>query len=90
MVNFLLEKVRIATYSFGPMCESTNDTIFGWEVVMAAPLQILVYIDTFLYTAMDSLPSAPGITVVSKKGMAPSSLFSHCKLYGWVNTVDVL
>ena len=28
----------------------------------------------FLYTVIDNLPSASGLTVVSKKGMAPSSL----------------
>ena len=45
----------------------------------------------FLYTVMDSLPSFSGFTVVSKKGMAPSSLVVlHCRLYSQINTVDVL
>ena len=40
---------------------------------------------------MDSLPSACGLTMVSKKGMEPSSLLSSTvKLYGRVNTVNVL
>ena len=30
----------------------------------------------FLYTVMESVPSASGLTMVSKKGMDPSSLFS--------------
>ena len=40
---------------------------------------------------MDSVPSAFGLTMVSKKGMEPSSLLScTVKLYGRVNTVYVL
>ena len=34
----------------------------------------------FLYTVIDSLPSASGLTVVSRKGMTPSSLFSTVNL----------
>ena len=30
----------------------------------------------FLYTVMDRVPSASGFTIVSKKGMDPSSLLS--------------
>ena len=40
---------------------------------------------------MDREPSASGLTIVSKKGMDPSSLVVlYCKPYGRVNTVDVL
>ena len=40
---------------------------------------------------MDSVPSASGLTMVSKKGMEPSSLLSSTvKLDGRVNTVYVL
>ena len=40
---------------------------------------------------MDRLPFASGLTMVSKKGMDPSLLVVlHCKLYGRVNTVNVL
>ena len=40
---------------------------------------------------MDSVPSASGLTMVSKKGMDPSSLLSsHCEPYGRVNTGYVL
>ena len=38
MVHFLLEKVSIAAYSFGPMSESNNDTIFSQEMMVAIPL----------------------------------------------------
>ena len=40
---------------------------------------------------MDRLPFSSGFTMVSKKGMDPSSLIVlHCKFYGRVNTVYVL
>ena len=44
----------------------------------------------FLYTVMDNLPSVSGFTMVSRKGMAGTILLVvfHCKLYGWVNTVN--
>ena len=32
--------------------------------------------DQYLYTVIDSVPSASGLTLVSKKGMDPSSLLS--------------
>ena len=39
---------------------------------------------------MDREPSASGFTIVSKKGMDPSSLLSSTVPYGRVNTVYVL
>ena len=74
MVHFLLEKVRVATYSFGPVCESTNDIYLAerwWWLSHCKYWSVWV---GFLYTAMDNLPSAPGVTMLSKKGMAPSPL----------------
>ena len=45
----------------------------------------------FLYTVMDRLPSTSGFTMVSKKGMEPSSLLSSTvNFYCRVNTVYVL
>ena len=38
MLHFVLENLRIATNSFGPMGESTNNTIFNWEMMVAVPL----------------------------------------------------
>ena len=40
---------------------------------------------------MDSVPSASGLTMVSEKGDGPILLVVlHCKLYGRVNTINVL
>ena len=45
----------------------------------------------FLYTVMDRLPSTSGFTMVSKKGMEPSSLLSSTvNFMAGVNTIDVL
>ena len=38
MFHFFLEKLRIATNSFGPMGESNNDSVFSWEMMVAVPL----------------------------------------------------
>ena len=38
MLNFFLEKLKIATNCLGPMGESTNYTLFGWEMLVAVPL----------------------------------------------------
>ena len=43
---------------------------------MTIPLQVLVSICRFPYTVIDSVPSASGLAMVSKKEMDPSSLLS--------------
>ena len=43
---------------------------------MTIPLKVLVSVCRFPYTVMDSVPSASGLTIVSKDGMDPSSLLS--------------
>ena len=37
MLHFFLEKLRIVVNNFGPMGESTNDTVFSWEMMVAVP-----------------------------------------------------
>ena len=66
VIHFLLEQLRSAAHCFGPMGEGVDDTEFGWEVCMHG----------FPYTVTDRLPSASGLTNVSRKGMDPSSLLS--------------
>ena len=45
----------------------------------------------FLYTVIDSLPSASGLTCSIQEGDETILLVVfHCKLYGWVNTINVL
>ena len=38
MLHFFLEKLRIATDCFGPTGQSTDDTIFSWEMMVTVPL----------------------------------------------------
>ena len=44
--------------------------------MVTIPLYVLVSVCGCLYTVMDSVPSASGLAMVSKKGMDPSSLLS--------------
>ena len=82
MVHFLLEKLRIATYSLA-LCVKVLITLYlaerWWWLFHSKYWSMWV---SFLYTPMDNLPSAPGVTIVSKKGMAPSSL-----LFSTVNCI---
>ena len=75
VILFLLEQLRIAAHNGDPMGEGLDDTEFGWEVMVAVPLYWSVCVG-FLYTVMDREPSTSGLTIVSKKGMDPSSLLS--------------
>ena len=73
---FLLEQLRLAAHSFGPMGEGVNYTKLGSEVVMAIHCRYWSVWVGFLYTVMDRPPSTSGFTMASKKGMEPSSLLS--------------
>ena len=76
VVLLLFEQLRIAAHCLGPMGECVNDTKFSREVMVAIPLRYWSVWVGFLYTIMDRLPSTSGFTMVSKKGMEPSSLLS--------------
>ena len=85
MLHFFLEKLRIATNSVGPLCESTLITLClaerWWWLSHCKYWSVCV---GFLYTVIDSLPSVSGFTVVSQKEMAPSSLlFSTVNSMAW-------
>ena len=75
VILFFLEQLWIAAYCGGPVGEGLDDPKLGWEVMVAVPLYGSVCMG-FLYTAMDREPSTSGLTIVSKKGMEPSSLLS--------------
>ena len=38
MLHLFLQELRIATDCFGPIGEGTDDTIFGWEMMVTVPL----------------------------------------------------
>ena len=77
MLHFCLEEFRIAPDCFGPMGKGTNDTIFGWEMMVTVPLLVLVHVHKFPTYSNGHLTIILFFTVVSRKGMAPSSsLFS--------------
>ena len=76
MVLSLLEQLRLATHCGGPMGEGVDYTQFGWEVMVTVHCKYWSVWVGLLYTVMDSVPSASGLTMVSKKGMDPSSLLS--------------
>ena len=71
MVLFYLEQLRLATHCRCPMGEGVGCTKFGCPTVSTGQYEV-----GFLYTVMDSVPSASGLTMVSKNGMDPSSLLS--------------
>ena len=76
MVHFFLEQLKFVAYCFGPLGKSINYTIFAdkrWWLSHCRYWSVWV---GFLYTVIDNPPSASGLTVVFKKGMAPSSLLS--------------
>ena len=76
VVFFLLEQLRLAAHFWGPMGEGVDDTKFAerwWWLSHCRYWSVCV---GFLYTVMDRLPSASGLTIVSKKGIDPSSMLS--------------
>ena len=74
MLLFFSEKLRIATNSFGPMGESTNDTIFSWEMMVAVPLQVLIHVCRFHIYSNRQLTISLWFYNSIQVGMAPSSL----------------
>ena len=74
---FLLKQLRITAHSGSPVGEGMDDTKFGWEEWWwLSHCKYWSVCVGFLYTVMDREPSASGLTIVSKKGMDPSSLLS--------------
>ena len=77
VVLFLLEQLRLAAHCFGPMREGVDDTKLSWEVMVTIPT-----VSTGLYVWVSCTKwwigyhQASGLTMVSKKGMDPSSLLS--------------
>ena len=77
VILFFLEQLWIAAHCGGPVGEGLDDTKLGWEVMACCPTVVTGSVcKGFLYTAMDREPSTSGLTIVSKKGMQPSSLLS--------------
>ena len=76
MIHFILENSRLLK-TLLPLWVSVLITLYltdrWWWLPHCRYWSMLV---GFLYTVMDSLPLASGLTVVSKKGIAPSSLLS--------------
>ena len=38
MLHFFLYELQIATHYFGAMGDSTNDTVFSWDIMVVVPL----------------------------------------------------
>ena len=73
---FLFEQLRIAAHSSGPVGKvliTLNLAKSLWWLSHCKYWSVWV---GFLYTVMDRLPSTSGFTMVSKKGIDPSSLLS--------------
>ena len=76
VVHFLLEKLWLVAYCFGLWVRVLITLYFadtGWWLSHCRYWSVWV---EFLYTVIDNVLSASGLTVVSKKGIALSSLLS--------------
>ena len=76
MVFFLLEQLRLAAHSGGPMGEGVDYTKFGWEVMVTVPLQVLVSMSGFPVHSDVQCTISLWFNNGVQKGMDPSSLLS--------------
>ena len=73
------------------MSKSTNYTVFGWEMMVTVPLLILVPVCTFpIYSNRQLTISLWFYNGIQEGDSTILLVVFYCKLYGRVNTVNML